>query len=201
MAMAVGALPDFAELTLALEFAGISVGAAEVHGSFCGAAVLLGPHAGVVWLKEDLAECDPQAAQAAEAAKLLGQVALTSFAMLEGGQMDFRLLLPSDDESLHDRTENLAMWCQGFMHGIAIGNQGEGQAAAKVLESEVAKEIVADFTEITRAAVDVEDADAAELNQAENEFFELSEYVRISAQLVFEDSVDLRGNSSSDVKH
>ena len=87
------------------------------------------------------------------------------------------------------------------MHGIAIGNQGEGQAAAKVLESEVAKEIVADFTEITRAAVDVEDADAAELNQAENEFFELSEYVRISAQLVFEDSVDLRGNSSSDVKH
>lgn len=199
MAMAVGALPDSAELTLALEFAGLGACAAEIHGSFCGAAVLLGPHAGAVWLKETLGESDTQAAQVAQAAKLLGQVALTSFAMLEGGQMDFRLLLPTDDESLHDRTESLAMWCQGFMHGIAIGNQGE--EAAKVLESEVAKEIIADFVEITRAAVDVEGADAAELNQAENEFFELSEYVRISALLIFEDSLDLRGSSSADLKH
>ncbi len=186
-------LPDYSELSLALGRAGITAEASEVHGSFCGAAVLLGPHAGAVWLKETLAECDPDNVSAAEVGTALAQVALSSFQMLENGDMSFTLLLPSDDRPLSDRTECLALWCQGFMHGVALGNEGDDKTVDKVFSSELSKEIIADFTEITRAASDVEESDEDELNQGENAFFELMEYVRVSSQLVFEESADLRG--------
>jgi uncharacterized protein len=194
-------LPDYVELTLALERAGITAEASEAHGSFCGAAVLLGPHAGAVWLKDMLAEVDPQNAVGAQAARLLAQAALSSFAMLEAGEMNFEPLLPDDDESLAQRTECLALWCQGFMHGIALGNQGDGIAVERVFGSDVAKEIFADFTEITRAVVDGKEVDEDYSDEGEQAFVELLEYVRVSAQLVFEDSAGLRGSVGQDSRH
>jgi uncharacterized protein YgfB (UPF0149 family) len=194
-------LPDYVDLTLALERAGITAEAAETHGSFCGAAVLLGPHAGAVWLKEMLGEVDPENAAGAEAGKLLAQTALSSFAMLESGEMTFEPLLPDDDEPLSQRTECLALWCQGFMHGVALGNQGSSDAVDKVFGSEVAKEIFADFTEITRAVAEGDDADNDYSDEGERAFVELLEYVRVSAQLVFEDSASLRSAASTAARH
>ena len=193
-------LPDYIDLTLALERAGITAEASEVHGSFCGAAVLLGPHAGAVWLKEILAEVDPQNAAGAEAGKLLAQAALSSFAMLEAGEMAFEPLLPDDDEPLAARTDCLALWCQGFMHGVALGNQGSSDTVEKVFGSEVAKEIFADFTEITRAVAENDD-DKAYSDDGERAFVELLEYVRVSAQLIFEDSAALRSTDAPASRH
>ena len=188
-------LPNYSELSLALVRAGISANAAEIHGVFCGAAVLLGPHAGAIWLKETLAECQPDNAASSEVGRSLAQVALTTFQMLENCDMSLILLLPSDDETLKERTESLALWCQGFMHGVVLGNGGDEKVVDQVFSSELSKEIIDDFAQITRAASDIEESDEDELNKGENAFFELTEYVRVSSQLVFEESACFRVKS------
>ncbi len=189
-------LPDFDEVAAVLQRFDADVEAAEAHGVFVGAAVLSGPHAGALWIKETLGEPDSADVLGVEAGKLLARVALTTYTMLENGDMAFEPLLPSDDESLYRRTESLAMWCQGFMHGIALGAQGND--AKRVFESDIAKEILADFTEITRAAVD---PDAEDSEDGERAFFELVEYIRVSAQLIFDDSKPLRETEKPDTRH
>jgi len=194
-------LPDYVDLTLALERVGITAEVSEAHGSFCGAAVLLGPHAGAVWLKEILGDVDSQSPARAEAGKLLAQVALSSFAMLEAGEMAFEPLLPDDDEPLEQRTDCLALWCQGFMRGVALGNQGNTDTIKTVFGSDVAKEIFADFIEITRAVAESGDVEKDYSDEGERAFAELIEYVRVSAQLVFEDSAGLRSADAPASRH
>jgi len=186
-------LPEYSGLADIIRKASITADPSELHGSFCGAAVLLGPHAGAIWLKESLAECDPDNVLSAEAGKALGGIAINSFRMLEEGDMSIDLLLPTDDEAIQFRTECLGLWCQGFLHGIALGNAGDDSAPAeKIFETDVAKEIVADFSEITKA-----EADESDPEQAENDYFELVEYVRVSVQLIFEETGSLRGDEKS----
>jgi len=185
-------LPEYDAVQTSVERGGMMSEPAELHGSFCGAAVLLGPHAGALWLKESLADTDPDNALRNESAKTLGELALTSFRMLEEGEMAFDLLIPDDDELLDNRTRALALWCQGFLHGLALASGGDKGAVERVFKTPLAKEILTDFSEITRAATDPDDAST----DHETNFMELIEYVRVSVQLLFEESADLRGNEA-----
>jgi len=186
-------LPDYQAFQNALHKGGILADAAELHGSFCGAAVLLGPHAGTLWLKETLVDIDMANVLAAESAQNLGELALTSFRMLEEGEMAFNLLLPDDDTPVEDRALALGDWAQGFLHGLALAAGGDKDAMDRVFKTPLAKEILADFSEITRAAPDPDDVES----DHEANLTELVEYVRVSVQLLFEESVDLRGDSKS----
>jgi len=186
-------LPDYQAFQDAVRKGGVLAEASELHGSFCGAAVLMGPHAGAMWLKETLGEIDSANVLAAESAKSLGELALVSFRMLEEGEMAFNLLLPDDEDSVDHRTMALAQWSQGFLHGLALATGGDKEAMDRVFKTPLAKEILADFSEITRAATDPDDAEA----DHEASFVELVEYVRVSVQLLFEESADLRGDGKA----
>jgi len=183
-------LPDYQALQNALTKAGLMSEPSELQGSFCGSAILLGPHAGAVWLKDALEDADTDNVLVAEGAKQLGELALNSFRMLEEGEMAFNLLLPGDDEPIDTRTRALAYWCQGFLHGLATAAGGEKDSMERVFRTPLAKEILADFSEITKAGTDPDDAEA----DHESSFVELVEYVRVSVQLLFEESADLRGD-------
>lgn len=148
----------------------------------------MGKDAIAPWAAAALADA---ATQPADVSALLRELAETSWTSLDLGDMSFELLLPSDAEPLEQRVESLGLWCQGYMHGIGAGGQSRTENA--IVEHEVIRDIIGDFTEITRAAF----ADDETEEEGEAAFVELVEYVRVSVQLVFEEFHGIRSDSGS----
>jgi uncharacterized protein YgfB (UPF0149 family) len=121
-----------------------------------------------------------QQARSGEPAAVLDELAATTCAALAQGDMSFSPLLPADDEPLADRSDGLAEWCAGFMHGLG---EAAGGASPGALQGEIVREVMADFSEIARAATGDEETVA----EAEAAYAELVEFVRVSVQLVFEE--------------
>jgi len=98
----------------------------------------------------------------------------------------FEPLLPGDDDRADVRTEALAHWCEGYLHGLV---SGEHDATLKErLAAEPLADIIKDMLQITRAAVD-EDEDE---DSHEEAYVEIVEYLRVAAQLFYEELAELR---------
>jgi uncharacterized protein YgfB (UPF0149 family) len=163
-----------------LATAGSLADAAEAHGSLCGALCSMSPYKMQDWVNEILPD---GAALSDEAAAMLEKV-FTATATSFGEQgMEFEPLLPDDEQPLNGRANALALWCTGFLYGLGTGHISDLEA----LNGDVG-EIVRDFTEISRATGD--DAEADESN--EQAYAELVEFIRVAAQVVFEELLPLR---------
>lgn len=94
---------------------------------------------------------------------------------LQSDTYDFRLLLPEDALPLPARSEALAGWCQGFLHGL--GSAGDGVAQKLDDDGQGALRDVAQIAQVDPGADDAE----------ENEvyFVELVEYARMAAFDIF----------------
>jgi uncharacterized protein len=163
-----------------LATAGSLADAAEAHGSLCGALCSMSPYRMQDWINEILPD---GAALSDESSAMLERV-FTATATSFGEQgMEFEPLLPDDEQPLNGRANALALWCSGFLYGLGSGHISDLEA----LNGDVG-EIVRDFTEISRATGD--DADADESN--EQAYAELVEFIRVAAQVVFEELLPLR---------
>jgi uncharacterized protein YgfB (UPF0149 family) len=165
----------------------------EAHGACCGWACLGGAAAIQAWTAELLGNVDAADALAVQRQKTLYEFAAEILLKLEKGDLDFYPLLPADETPLDIRTTALAEWCQGFMHGLAAGAKDDAERAKQALEAEVTREVLEDFSQITRAAVGEDDED--EDDAPEFAYAELVEYVRVSAQLVYDESAGFRKHS------
>jgi uncharacterized protein YgfB (UPF0149 family) len=189
--------PDISDLERMLKAAGAATAAAEAHGAFCGRACLAGAAAIRGWQRDLLADAAADDVLAVECGRALDRLAAESLLKLEAGDMQFDLLLPDDEEPLQWRAAALADWCHGFMCGLVAAGGGDQGPQADALESELAAEILDDFSEITKAG-----AMTAEGEESEAAFFELVEYVRVSAQLIYDETAELRaGSQGSDRTH
>ncbi|MDE2347176.1 MAG: UPF0149 family protein [Gammaproteobacteria bacterium] len=168
---------DFEDVLAA---AGSHADAAEAHGSLCGALCAIAPYRMQDWVNEILPDTG---ALSAESAALIERV-FTATTMSFGEQgMAFEPLLPDDEEPLNGRANALALWCTGFLYGLGTGQISDLDSLAGDVG-----EIVRDFTEISRATGD--DADGDESN--EQAYAELVEFIRVAAQVVFEELLPLR---------
>ena len=123
----------------------------------------------------------------------LKQLAAKALLELEAGDMGFTLLLPDDGEPLRQRTAALADWCHGFMHGLALAGGADQGAMADMLDEAIPAEILDDFSEITKAG-----ADETEGEDSEQAYVELVEYVRVSTQLIYDETTALRPTARND---
>ncbi len=104
----------------------------------------------------------------------------------------FQLMLPDDDESIVERGHALGAWVQGFNLGFGLQ-----QKDSPVTSSEV-KEVLTDFAEIANLSDEMEEDE-----DTEQAYFEIGEYVRISALLCFTElgsspvTVDNRNTSNT----
>jgi uncharacterized protein YgfB (UPF0149 family) len=163
-----------------LATAGSLADAAEAHGSLCGALCSMSPYKMQDWVNEIL----PDGAALSDESLAMIERVFTATATSFGEQgMEFEPLLPDDESPLNGRANALALWCTGFLYGLGTGHISDLEA----LNGDVG-EIVRDFTEISRASGD--DADADESN--EQAYAELVEFIRVAAQVVFEELLPLR---------
>jgi uncharacterized protein YgfB (UPF0149 family) len=168
----------FKDFEDALAGAGGLADAAEAHGSLCGALCSVSPYKMQDWVNEIL----PDGASISDESAAMIERVFTANSFGEQG-MEFEPLLPDDDQPLNGRANALALWCTGFLYGLGAGNISDLEA----LSGDVG-EIVRDFTEISRATGD--DAEGDESN--EQAYAELVEFIRVAAQVVFEELLPLR---------
>jgi yecA family protein len=154
---------------------------AEAHGTLAGALCASEEYRFEDWLRELYADGRASDEQAARGLRALFEDTRRS---LGAGQMEFDVLLPDDEAPIAERTAALGQWCQGFLYGLGTSAIPDPDR----LPAEVG-EVVRDITAITQVAVDGNEND--ETN--EQAYNELVEFVRVGAQLLFEELAPYRG--------
>ena len=91
--------------------------------------------------------------------------------LLASDEFTFGLLLPEENGPLSEQLEALRQWCKGFLYGI-------GSTAPTQDWSEDSREIVKDIAEFIKLDTD------AEGEEAENDFMEITEYLRASVMFL-----------------
>ncbi|MGB5490326.1 MAG: UPF0149 family protein [Woeseiaceae bacterium] len=185
---------DHDALDAALKRCGASWGAAQSHGLLTGRLAVSGASAGPDWLLHVLEGTDENNAFRLECQKMLDTLYQSTFWQLSERLSEFVPLLPDDDSEAADRTMAMAHWCEGFLHGLVSAKHGD--ALRNRLAAEPLADIIRDMLQITRAEVD--DASDEETNEAA--YVELVEYLRIAAQLTYEELAELRHIAASSPK-
>jgi yecA family protein len=176
----------FDELDAALHRCGASWDAAQSHGLLAGRLTVAGVAAGPDWLLQVLEGTAENDALRQETQRMLDALYQGTFWALSERLSEFTPLLPGDESDAESRTRALAHWCEGFLHGLVSSEHGE--TLKKRLAEEPLADIIRDMLQITRAAVDEESDD--EVNEAA--YAEIVEYVRVAAQLAYEELSDIR---------
>ncbi|MFT4798997.1 MAG: hypothetical protein ACJAXW_001580 [Candidatus Azotimanducaceae bacterium] len=162
-----------ANLSDQLAAANSSVSASEVHGFITGWI-----SSGAVW--DSATEVFEQALETtlqgtlAKAATQTAEDVKTGLADMDFG---FQVLLPEDENAINNRRVGLSEWCRGFLSGFGL--TGRFQDAEL---SDEAKELLADFAQISQV-----DDEIPEDDENESDLTEITEYVRIGAVMIFTD--------------
>ena len=177
---------DHSELDAALRRCGASWDAAQTHGLLSGRLAVAGGDSGFGWLSQVLEGTDTSDALRSECEVMLGNLFETTYRQLSERQSEFEPLLPDDSDPTAVRAAALAHWCEGFLHGLVSSDHGD--ALKQRLASDPLADIIRDMLQITRATVD----EGSDEESDEEAYAELVEYLRVAAQLTYEELVEFR---------
>jgi yecA family protein len=169
-----------------LKSCGASWDAAQTHGLLSGRLAVAGVAAGPDWMLQVLEGTDEGTAFRTECQTHLDTLYQSTFWQLSERLSEFAPLLPADEDAVDIRVAAIAHWCEGFLHGLVSAKHGD--ALKNRLAAEPLSDIIKDMLQITRAGLD-EEPDGEE---SESAYFELVEYIRVAAQLCYEELADVR---------
>ncbi len=181
---------DHDELDALLTRCGSSWNAGQAHGLLCSRLSLAGGEGASRWIAQVMADASADAEQCAECEEMLDALCTATWQQLVERQSGFNLFLPDDEDPASVRTEALAQWCEGFLHGLVAEKHSE--ALKKRLAADPLADIIKDMLEITRAAVG-DDGD----EEIDNDLIELVEYLRVAVQLTYEELAEFRTQDDS----
>lgn len=164
-------LPTYTEVANALKKTPTKFDAAQTHGLMCGLICATSGKANPHWESMLFGKQKESPTLA-----ILQQLYETSYHQMSEFSFEFSLLLPEDTDDINQRTEALGLWCQGFLTGleqskIPIQNHPSPEIA----------EALDDLIEISQ----VNYGDIADDDEDETAYFELVEYVRLAALMIF----------------
>jgi len=174
---------DLTEITAAVERLELGADAFEFHGGMCGLLCALGPGAVDRWLHESGIEIRTEIDDREQMLETLYAAEADIWRALNATSFDFNLVLPGDEVELDERVAAIAAWCHGFITGIGLG--GRDDLRSDDPEASQLEEILADFAEISRAALT--DDDAGDADRAGFDLAAVTEHVRVGVQLAFDE--------------
>jgi len=177
---------DYDTLDGALRRCGANWDAAQAHGLLTGVLSVAGVSGAPDWQNQVLEGTDQGDALRRECQGMLDSLYQATYWELSERLSEFAILLPADDRDARERTAAMARWCEGYLHGLVSTSREE--ALKERLAAEPLADIIRDMLQITRAAVG-EDADD-ETN--EGAYAEIVEYLRVAAQLAYEELAEIR---------
>lgn len=149
----------------------------ESHGMLCGfiCGGVLDPAS--AWLNQLVPDAEEGDLLIEEGRRALHALAQRTLGELSSADLPVRLLLPDEDHPLAERAAAVCDWVRGFLY--AWGSLGVGLRAG----SEEVREILRDFTELTR--MDLEGLDGLEdAEQNEEALTEVIEFIRVAMLLL-----------------
>ena len=170
----------------ALRQCGSNWDASQTHGLLSGRLAIAGSDSGFDWLSQVLEGTEQADTIRDECESMLGQLFEFTYRQLTERQSGVEPLLPSEDDCTAVRSTALAHWCEGFLHGLVAAHNGDELKTR--LAAEPLADIIRDMLQITRASADEDD----DTESDDSAYTELVEYVRVAAQLVYEELADLR---------
>ncbi len=176
---------SYAVCSRALARARAELGASECHGLLCGMLCGVIEQAPQRWLEEVLGPHERVQKAREDCRSELLRVLTDTVRTLCSGQCNFVPLLPDDDIGLGARSEALSDWCSGFLYGF-----GSAEDDVEARLSKDAREVLSDFSDVTRLRNDAEESEAAEAD-----YSEIVEYMRVGVMLIFE---ELQGGPQPD---
>ena len=176
-----------------LKSCGSNWNAGQVHGLLCSRLAVTGAEGAKHWFAQVLEDTDPENARRGECEAMLDALFSTSWRQLVERQSEFTLLLPDDDESAARRAGAMAQWCEGFLHGLV--SEKHSDELKKRLTAEPLVDIIKDMLQITRATPGDDEDEEGE----EAALVELIEYLRVAAQLAYEELADFRSPGDTDL--
>jgi hypothetical protein len=178
---------DFASVQATLTSEGINSHASEIHGVLTGliCAGFEFVDRGYFSLLSDLFNSGDSFP--GNVKKMLEPLYSQLWASILDDNYSFNLLLPDDDDTIAERGHALSMWVQGFNLGFGLQ-----QKDTPVVSDEV-KEVLTDFVEIANLSDEMDEDE-----DTEQAYFEIAEYVRISALLCFSELATPPNSQSSD---
>lgn len=177
---------DYEVLDAALRRSGVTWDAAQVHGLITARLAVQGGDAGRQVVAEVLERSETVDAARREPESLLRAEIEATHRALSERLSEFSPLLPEGDDSTGRRTQALAHWCEGFLHGL-MSTDRSSELARRLADEPIA-DIITDMLQMTRAVAD-EGGDHEEEEQA---YTEIVEYLRVAAQLIYEELADTR---------
>ena len=103
--------------------------------------------------------------------KQVEQLIADTAAAFNKADFSYRLLLPSDDDSLSERLEAMVEWTQAFLVGFAVQ-----QTDLSLLPDDI-REAVQQLSEVTR--IDIHGTDDSTDEENEESYFLVLEHIRI----------------------
>jgi len=161
--------------------------AAQCHGLLCARLSVIGASALNICLEQIFEDVNNNTSCVKFCDVILQDIFKRTWIQLVERQSEFTLYLPDDQSGVNERANALAQWCDGFLHGIVTGK--DPKKLKEFLGKEPSSIIIKDMLEITRASVD----EQAEVEENEQAYIEIMEYIRVSAQLIYEELADFRG--------
>jgi yecA family protein len=185
--------PEITELEELLYRIDATMGAADAHGALCGMLCARGTIELSEWVDHVIGEQEQGNELLHDVVHKLSELHQSTLEMMNDVTGNFKLLLLDDDDPLPERVEALAAWCQGFIYGLAAGGIQEGSELP-----EDTAELLKDMIEISRAGHDVDDTgvEESDVNDDEEAYMEIEEYVRMGVLLVYEELQPLQSTQT-----
>lgn len=183
---------DYNALAEALHRSGSGWDAAEAHGLLCGRLAAAGGSAGAAWIDVVLEGAAADNAMRRECEAMLDTLYESSYRQLAERLSEFALLLPDDSNPADVRTDALAQWCEGFLHGLVSGQTDK--RLRERLAAEPLSGLIRDLLQITQATADTDD----DVETTEQAYAEVVEFVRVAAQLAYEELADVRSPGAAE---
>lgn len=176
--------PQYVAVRRALHREAAPLDAAECHGVLCGMLCARGSMTLQDWMNEFLE--DPVTPDAPQNASLstLHELFEATLQELYSEDLEFQPYLPDADAPLHERTQALASWCQGYLYGLGASGIG-GRSALP----DNTRELISDFSALAQAETGSGSAD-----ELEDVYVELVEFIRVGVLLMYEELQPLQSS-------
>jgi len=165
---------DFATVQAVLTSESVEMHAAEVHGLMTGlvsAGYIFEDSDYLVVINDMLNNSDSFPPSVKLTLKAMYNELWTS---ILDDSYSFQILLPDDDDTIMERANGLGQWVQGFNLGFGLQQKNKSKL------SEDVQEVLTDFGDIANLSDEMEEDE-----DTEQAYYEIAEYVRISALLCF----------------
>ncbi len=123
--------------------------------------------------------------------QLVSMLISSTRSQLQEPEFTFQLLLPEDDVALVQRVQALGNWCESFTAGFSAGFM----QAETALGSE-GREALTDIAELASLSDEIDN----DIEDEENDYMELVEYVRMAAITLFQQLAAAEAESNPDAE-